>query len=215
MRSDNRPLTPVAPPAPAADPERLERLAAAARAGAAEARNDLFAALADPIRRAVARRRGLCTGLTRDDVTSETFLALADLLDEWTGEGFAAAFDRLYGRRLTRRLGRWQAPARAVEPLDPDAASASDAEAALALAIAELPVTLSATGRWLLEQRALGASIAGLARQLGVSPRTVDRRWRALVIRLRSAAPSPTGAPRRAPSTHPPKTLHRKREVAD
>ena len=62
MRSDSRPLALDAPPTQATD---LERLATAARAGSAEARNDLFATLADPIGQAVARRRSLCYFLER------------------------------------------------------------------------------------------------------------------------------------------------------
>jgi DNA-directed RNA polymerase specialized sigma24 family protein len=194
MRSDSGPPALVPTPAQAAD---LERLAAAAGAGSAEARNDLFAALAGPIGQAVARRRSLCSFLERDEVTSETFLALADLLDCWPGDDFAAAFARLYGRCLTRRLARWRRPGRDAEPLPPEELPSPDGEAALARAIAELPTDLTATERWLLEQKVAGASMAGLARELGVSPRTVDRHWRALALRLRGSLspPAATAAP--------------------
>ena len=100
-------------------------------------------------------------------MTSETFLALADLLAGWSGDDFTAAFDRLYGRCLTRRLARWRRSGKGVEPLTPEETPTPDGEAALARAIAELPATLTATERWLLEQRVAGASVAGMARELG------------------------------------------------
>jgi DNA-directed RNA polymerase specialized sigma24 family protein len=188
MRSDNHTLAPVAMPAQAAE---IERLAAAARGGDAEARNALFAALADAIRQAVVRRRSLCAGLERDEVTSETFLALADLLDRWVGDDFAAAFGRLYGCCLTRRLARWRHSGRAADPHAPEELPSCDGESALARTIAELPIPLTANERWLLEQRAAGASVAGLARALGVNRRTVARRWRRLALRLRRAGATP------------------------
>lgn len=196
MRSDSRPLALDATPAQATD---LERLAAAARAGSAEARNDLFATLAGPIGQAVARRRSLCYFLERDEVTSETFLALADLLAGWSGDDFAAAFARLYGRCLTRRLARWRRSGKGVETLTPEETPSPDGEAALARAIAELPTPLTATERWLLEQKVAGASMARLARELGMSPRTADRRWRALALRLRQSLSPPAATTTPAP----------------
>jgi hypothetical protein len=177
------PLTFDPPPDRAA---AIERLAEAARGGSVEARNDLFAELADPIGRAVARRRYLCSGLERAEVTAETFIALADLLDGWVDGDFVADFGRRYGGCLTRRLARLRWPGWRRQPLPPWELPAPDGETALARAVAEL-TDLTATERWLVEQRIAGASTAQVARALGLTHRTMNRRWAALVVRLRQS----------------------------
>jgi DNA-directed RNA polymerase specialized sigma24 family protein len=174
-----------------AEVDDLNRLATAARRGRAAARNQLFARLAGPIGQMTFRRRRLCRGLEPDEVTSETFLALADLLDAWPGDRFDRFFQEHYGRCLWRRLAALRWPGRGILPLAPWHQEQPDPEAAAVLAVAELAVGLTPAEGWLLLSRLRGASLADLATRLGVSRRTLERRWRAAARTLRAAWPSP------------------------
>lgn len=174
-----------------AEGDDLARLATAARHGSAAARNQLFARLADPIGQVVRRRRRLCRGLEPDEVTSETFLALADLLAAWPGDRFDRFFQTQYSRCLWRRLAALRWPGRGIVSLAPWDQARPDPETALALAVAELATGLAPLERWLLCSRLRGASLADLAARLGVSRRTLERRWRAAVQTMRAAWPAP------------------------
>jgi hypothetical protein len=156
-------------------------LALAARAGDASARNDLFACLADPIAAVVRRHRRFWWPLEPDEVTSESFLALADLLDYWPDLPFRAFFQDAYPLLLRRRLlaGRW--PNGRTRPLLPIDLNQTSAAAVLELDLIEQTCDLQPLARWLVEWRVAGLPAADLAPALGCSPRQAQRRWRAIV----------------------------------
>lgn len=172
----------VAPtPAQAAE---LTRLARSARDGDATARNELFARLADPIGGAAAERWRLCLELEPDEVTSETFLALADLLDAWPEVRFDRFFQEMYGLCLTRRLVALRWPGRRQAPLLEAALGATDPGVELVQIMADLSAGLTPDEHWLLGERLAGRPLGEAATTRVWSRRTLERRWRALSTRL-------------------------------
>lgn len=168
-----------------ADTAGLTDLATAARDGAAAARNALFAELAAPIAACVQAHRALCRRLEPDEVTSETFLALADLLDLWPDVPFRAFFQDVYGLCLHRRLALVQPGHPRWQPLNPDQwGQPAPPDPSLAPAVTRLTRELPPVELALLEGRADGIPLTELAPRLGVSLRQAQRYWRALVDRL-------------------------------
>ena len=171
----------------------LDHLATAARAGDAAARNVLYDRLAFKIAR-FARASRVAYHLEPDEVTSEAFLVLADIVDEWLGTYFGRYFLLVYPWRLRQALRR-AAGARFPRRLAADSLALvldDDRAADLAGRLAELEAGLGPAERRLLRARVLdGATIAELAAATGLPRRTVQRRWRALVASLRLAWTEP------------------------
>jgi hypothetical protein len=169
-----------------ADTTTLTNLATAARDGDPAARNRLFTELAAPIAACVQAHRALCRSLEPDEVTSETFLALADLLEVWPDVPFPAFFQDVYGFCLRERLARVQPWHPRWRPFDPERwrATTPAPAAGAAHTVARLTRDLPPAALALLEGRADGVPIADLAPRLGLSPRQAQRRWHALVARL-------------------------------
>ncbi len=194
---------------------RLALLAHAARAGDRAARDALYAALGPKIDAMLGRCRGLAWSSADprrdgrpwelDDLAQESYLALVDLLAAWPGEGpvgpYLLAHLPWRIRTAWRRLAaphRRHAPllsARADLLVDGSAA-AEEALVRLELVAAALPPP---DGDLLLLRVRDGHPPAAIGRRLGLTRRTVDRRWRAVCDLLRSelgAAPSsPAPAP--------------------
>jgi hypothetical protein len=188
MRSMRSVVTLDLDPARAAE---ITALAAAAKAGGADARNRLFAELAAPIRRLADRLARFHRDLEPDEMTSESFLALADLIDRWDGVApFDRAVEERYDRCLARRLAALRWPGRGVRPLPPWDLPAPDPEAAFGQALAEWTGRLTPAERRLLLARVGGAAPGRLAAEMGISRRTLERRWAALVAALRPEAPA-------------------------
>lgn len=206
-------ILPILPILAADDPltpevERcLALLAHAARAGDREARDALYAALGPKLDAMLGRCRGLAwssAGPRRDglpweldDLAQESYLALVELLDAWPGDGpvgpYLLAHLPWRIRTAWRRLAaphRRQAPLHAIDDdrLADGSAAAEEALVRLEAVAATLPPP---DGDLLLLRIRDGRSPAAIGRRLGLTRRTVDRRWRALCDRLRPSFGGP------------------------
>ncbi|CAA9565527.1 MAG: hypothetical protein AVDCRST_MAG73-4123 [uncultured Thermomicrobiales bacterium] len=188
-------LDPAAPITPALD-RRLSAAARAARAGDPVARNALYFALEPVIRRALARygRGAWCRGAAWEpaDAAQEAFLVFADLVAAWDGDeaGFGPFFLARFRFRLADAVRRWNADRGRAVPLDGVAdrlgdgsAAADEARVLLAVLAARLDPT---DGAILLGKVVAGRSGPAIAADLGIHPRTVRRRWLALLATLRA-----------------------------
>ncbi len=169
----------------------LTALAVSARAGDRDALATLSTSLEPKISRFVCRYRGWeRASWDADDVSQEAYLALAALVEQWSGDGpflpyFFACYrfrladavrrlareERSFVKRLNETRGTTFSP-RWVERPDP---FASDV-----FAVAELRADLAAfspADRALLAWRIEGERFTAIADRLGVTRRTVHRRW--------------------------------------
>lgn len=182
---------------------RLTALALAARAGDGGARDALYHAFAPKLDRMLGRCRGLAwaaAGPRRDgrpweldDLAQEAYLVFVDLLAEWSGEGAVGPYLLAHLRwRLRTAWNGLAAPRRREAAITPrladlladGSAAADEATVLLETLAAALPPPDAAMLLMLVRD---GCSPAVVARRLGVSRRTVDRRWGALVRRLRAS----------------------------
>lgn len=172
----------------------LDELATAARAGDPAARNALYQALAFKIARFIRSSRRVAGGLEPDELTSEAFLTLADLIAAWPGRTFGRFFLLAYPFRLRRALRRAAGRPSWHRPSLEEAATiaAPNGDLALAAGLAELETGLGPADRRLLRARVLhDLTVAELTAVTGLPPRTTQRRWRALVAALRLAEAKP------------------------
>ena len=176
------------------DDRYLGAAALAAIAGDRIARDALYGAFAprlEAIARRVARRLSSRSGyfVDFDDARQESFLVFVALLDRWPGESsFAAYITGLFAHRLRDALPRNLPPRSLIAaPASWLADESYEAEEARVLleALAE---------NFPLEERVIlmahirdGESLTALARRLGVSRRTVQRRWSRIVAKLRGS----------------------------
>lgn len=197
-REETRPL-PVAVPllkpnAPVSkkDNALLTRLARRAANGDRAARDLLWRALAARLEPAIRRcgrvawQPGWAWHDGRpwalDDLRQEAWLVFVDLIDDWDGRGaFLPYITAYFSWRLRNAMRQLGPPRRAPLPL----AAAAMVEAReelrdveVAALLAALLATLSPADAAVLELYASeGVSLAEIARRLGVSRRTVTRRW--------------------------------------
>lgn len=184
--------------------DHLSRLVLAAQTGSAAARNDIYHLLQVKISRWVDREwlaiRDRSLVVEPGDVHGEAFLVLADLIEQWPGDGgFGAYVMRVFPWRL-RAAVREQAglPVRLRQAIGYGGWSGSVALTELA---GETPTAgLAAEQSWLADQaislleaiaeplaehdRLLliwrvrdGETMTAIARRLGVNRRTLHRRW--------------------------------------
>ena len=196
MRSSNLPAEPGdfdLTPELEAD---LDRLAVAARDDP-DARNALYERLRFKIERFTRAQRNVAPWLEPDELTSEAFLVLADLAIGWRGQHFGRYFLVAFPLRLHRTLRH----TRHQPPGEPDEEPTADAERApiervvhdprleLALRIIDLETVLTLEERLLLRRRLRDdASLPTLAARMGVSLRTLQRRWQTIVRIMRLSA---------------------------
>ena len=178
-------------PVAAAQDALLTAVAHRARHGDRDARELLWRAFVPRLEPAVSRC-GRMTFLPHwavrngqpwelDDLRQEAWLVFAEVIGAWDGQGsfvpYATAYFPWRLRNAMRRLG----PARRARPLAAAAGSASacaglrDAERASLLAT--LGAALTPADARVLELRLEGFSLTVIARRLGVTRRTVSRRW--------------------------------------
>ena len=185
-------------------PERehfLTALAHAARAGDRAARDALYLALLAKIDRFVAgcgRLAATGAGPQRDgipcdaeDLAQEAFPLFVDVVAAWPGDApFGPYFLAHFPWRL-RSVWRSLAASRRLEiPIPPSwitllhdgTVAAEEARVRLEALAADLPPP---DGVILLDHVRDGESLGRIARRLGLSRRTVTRRWQALVAELR------------------------------
>jgi RNA polymerase sigma factor (sigma-70 family) len=172
---------------------RLDQLATAAQAGDIGARNELYALLAFKINRfaRVSRRARAAQRLEPDEVASEAFLVLARLIDDWSGQHFGRYFLSAFPQRLRcalagRRTGSWAASYQSTATDLIETLADHDTAADLACALVELEAGLLPKERRLLRHRVIdGMTVDEMAAATGLSRRTLQRRWRAVVSTLR------------------------------
>ena len=190
-------LPPVIPllrpdqPVPPAQEAMLGSLARRARRGDAEARDLLWRAFGPRLEPALrhcgrmtwranwARRNGRPWEL--DDLRQEAWLVFADLVDGWDEEAsFVRYVTAYFSWRLRDAIRRLEPPRRTV-PLSYAARISTDGglgDAARDELVDTLAAALRPEDAGLLRMRvAEGASEADIACRLGVSRRTVARRW--------------------------------------
>jgi RNA polymerase sigma factor (sigma-70 family) len=183
-------LRPGQPVTPAQD-ALLTAMARSARGGDPVARDLLWIAFAprlEPALRRCARVTWQPGWVRRDglpwemeDVRQEAWLVFAELVDGWQGEGsFASYVTAYFPWRLHNAMRRLAPPRRtgqvrrAVKPAA-DCPALSAVERAVVLA--QLGAALSAADAEVLRLRAGGARFVEIAAILGVSRRTISRRW--------------------------------------
>lgn len=170
----------------------LTALAVAARAGDRDALAVLYTSLEPKISRFVRRYRGWAGGSwDADDVSQEAYLALAGLVDQWSGVGpFLPYFFACYRFRLRDAIRKLDGPAQR-ETWGVATVCLSDQRTEEAFALAEVSAdlaALSASDRALLVRRAWdGERVGEIADQTRVHRRTVHRRWGRLRSELREA----------------------------
>lgn len=192
------PLMPAQGPVPDDIDRALTAAASAAKRGDLASRDALFGAVEPRVSRVVRRcaalmhcRRG---GVVEpDDIAQEAFLVFLAVLDRWPERGsfvayFLAAFPhelRHAARRLTwSRTRETPLGTAASEALIDDGTAAG--EAAMAMLV-DLANSLGEPDRSILLRRVRdGAPMAAIARELGISRRSVQRHWTRLVQSLRS-----------------------------
>ncbi len=169
---------------PASIDRTLSRIAASSERGDHTVRNQLFFAYQPRLQvmaRSAWRRYGRQFGIERDDVDQEAFIVFANLLSHWSGNGSLSMY--VLGSFNWRMRDAIQAmiPARHSEPslsgLEELAESSFDIEQTLTL-LTEIIDALPPFDRqivWLKVAR--GKSNREIARSLGVSARTIRRRW--------------------------------------
>jgi RNA polymerase sigma factor (sigma-70 family) len=198
-------------------------LARRARRGDREARDLLWRAFGPRLEPALRRggRMAWQPGWARrdgrpwelEDVRQEAWLVFSDLVDDWNGEGsfvpYAMAYFPWRLRRAMRRLEppRRSAPLACAARVETDERELDDAEGAAVLEA--VAAVLPPGDADLLRMRvAEGASVSDIACRLGVSRRTVARRWsrvqraarRILAGPMHDAKPGPSRPdPGRAP----------------
>lgn len=205
------PLLAAAEPIEPEIEQRLTHLAIAARAGDRDARDALFLAFSPKIDRMLGRsRRRLWTagGPRRDgrpwdldDLAQEAYAVFVGLLADWSAQGAVTPYLLAHlpwrlataGRRLTARRGRERPMAPHHTDLLADGSAAADEARVLVEAIAA--VLPPPDGDLLLLLIRDGRSPAAAARRLGLSRRTVDRRWAALRVTLRQSLLAPAPPP--------------------
>ena len=180
-------------PTPAGE-QALAEAAVAARAGDPVARDALYEALAQPIAVCVARyrRRASRAGVwDLDDVRQEAYLAFVETLEEWSGQPpffgfFAIRFPRRLADAVQRLDRRMRPPAvrGGTHLLHDDSAAAAASLALLEGLAATLP---EPDGAILLLRIRDGQGFGTIARGLGLSRRTVCRRWGCLRELLRAS----------------------------
>lgn len=211
-------ILPIIPILAADDPltpeleRRLALLAHAARAGDRGARDALYAALGPKIDAMLGRCRGRAwssAGPRRDgapweldDLAQEAYLAFVDLLAAWPGDGPIGPYLLAHlPWRIRTAWRRLAAPHRRQTPILPahadrfedGSAAAEEALVRLEAVAATLPPPDDAL---LLLRIRDGRSAAAISRRLGLTRRSVDRRWKALCDRLRpSFGPPPNECP--------------------
>jgi RNA polymerase sigma factor (sigma-70 family) len=198
-------LSPVAQPLPAVVPllrpdqlvapaqdALLTAIARQARLGDGKARDLLWRSFAPRMEPAIIR----CGRMTYqpewvrrdgrpwelDDLRQEAWLVFSDVIVDWNGKGsfvrYATAYFPWRLRNAIRRLGppRLRAPHAAAAGLAAEFGPLLDAEVeSLMTAIMR---ALSPADASVLELRmAEGLSLTGIARRLGITRRTVNRRW--------------------------------------
>ncbi len=191
------PLMPARGPVPDDIDRALTTAAYAAKRGDLASRDALFSAVEPRVCRVVRRcavlmhcRRG---GVVEpDDIAQEAFLVFLAVLDRWPERGsfvayFLAAFPhelRHAARRLTWTRVREVPLAMATRSalMDDDTAAGEEAMTMLV----ELADSLGEPDRSILLRRVRdGAPMAAIARELGISRRSVQRHWTRLVLSLR------------------------------
>jgi RNA polymerase sigma factor (sigma-70 family) len=178
-------------PVTAAQDALLTAIAHRARQGDRDARELLWRAFAPRLEPAVSRC-GRMTFLPHwaarngrpwelDDLRQEAWLVFAEVIGAWDGEGsfvpYATAYFPWRLRNAMRRLGpvRRARPLAAVSGTAAACAGLRDAERASLLAT--FGAALSTADARVLELRLEGLSLTAIARRLGVTRRTVSRRW--------------------------------------
>ncbi|HEY8446760.1 MAG TPA: sigma-70 family RNA polymerase sigma factor [Thermomicrobiales bacterium] len=192
------PLLPSHGPIPDDVDAALTVAAISAQRGDIAARNALYFALEPKIgrivRRCAARLRCRPGALIEpDDIAQEAFVLLADLIARWPGHGsFVAYFLVAFPRELHHAARRSLRGLSLNVPEDEAKTSLSvEDESANAETIAlveDLIARLDRFDREILVRRGRdGDSFTAIARDLGVSRRTVHRRWSRLRSELRLA----------------------------
>jgi len=181
----------------------LTGVARAAQAGDSAARDAVYLALEAKIARFVARYAfpdWSAPAPRRDDrpwhaedLAQEAFVLLFDLIADWPGDGpfgryFFAAFPWRLHDAARRLAGPWRweygggwAVLR-LHLLADDSTAAEEALVLLDAIAADLPPPDDDVLRWRIRD---GESFVAIARRLGLTPRTVNRRWVALLAELR------------------------------
>jgi RNA polymerase sigma factor (sigma-70 family) len=211
-------LRPDQPVTPAQD-ALLTGFARRAREGDRDARELLWRAFAPRLEPAL-RRCGRMTWQTNwprrgdlpwelDDLRQEAWLVFADLADGWNGEGSFVPYVTAYFPWRLRNAMRRLAPTRRAAPLYLAARIAVDCEGLLdaetAEVLAALAASLSPGDAAVLQMRVgEGAGFAEIACRLGLSRRTVIRRWRRIQRVVRSLLDEPAQPTPRSPSPGSP-----------
>jgi RNA polymerase sigma factor (sigma-70 family) len=192
-------LLPVVPRLEPISPEidrLLGRAARAAIAGDASARDALFTAFQPRFERSIRRCQRLWDGQSRggiedaiemDDIAQEAYIVFVDLLQTWPGGDSVSAF--LCARfpwRLNDTIRSWRRRRAAVSPLVVvETGKRTDDLTAL---IDEIAADLQPGAHEMLCWRVIDRlTFAEIAQRLGVSKRTVNRRWDELVSDLSAA----------------------------
>ena len=173
---------------------RLGALALRARTDP-DIRNALYRLLDYKIERFVRRYRQRARQLAiyeYDDVVQAAFVVFCDLVERWPGDrSFLGYFFTRFPWRLARAIDVIErgtstnqfVPVEEVEE-PPPSPYPDDA-----LALIEAGALLSTRDREVLELRAgYGMTTRDTARMLGLSPRTIHRRWARIIDELREAA---------------------------
>ncbi len=166
-------------PTPAAG-RALTALAVSARAGDRDALAALSTSLEPKISRFVRRYRGWDrASWDANDVSQEAYLALADLVEQWGGVGpFVPYFFACYRFRLRDAVRRLDGPARLRQvSLSEDWMGDHAGDAFTAAELRADLAALSPADRALLAWRIEGERFTAMADRLGVTRRTVHRRW--------------------------------------
>lgn len=190
--------------------ETLGSFAMRAQQGDADARDALYAAFLPKLKRVTRgiRMPGAAPGHTGiwdlDDLDQELYLAFLDLIATWTGDIPFTPFvlSRITFRvkdALRRSIGRPSAPPTymAVRFDDVDEPEAVHAEPTLQeeLMVDRLWDVLSRSQKDLLTARIVhGNAVSTIAEELGISRRTVSRRWRRIVCIAEALLDGPVDA---------------------
>lgn len=177
-------------PSPALD-QRIAEIARCAQHGDTSARDALFAAFQPKIDQSVARfwhRARVSTVWDLSDLRQEGFLAFADLVRSWPGNGsFSAYFLRCFRGRLFDAVRRMEGRVRSF-PLTDNAVEAYpifDAIETRAM-LDELSLGWSTLDRTLLLRHiGEGETVAAIAAELAIDPVVGYSRLRAIKARLR------------------------------
>ncbi len=193
--------------------ERLSDLVLAAQTGGAAARNEIYTLLRVKIGRWVEREwwaiRDRTATVEPGDIHGEAFVVLADLIEQWPGEGgFGAYVMRVFPWRLRAAVrqqaglpvrlrqapggGGWQGPVSAPEDDGETVVAGLLAEetwlAEQAITLLEaLSEMLEETDRQMLVWRIRdGQTMTEIARRLGLNRRTAHRRWERITTWIRT-----------------------------